>query len=279
MIDIQVIRDLALTASIGVAVLIFTNLILLPILLCYTGVSTTAAERSLRAEAADLAGAARHPLWRFLDLFTQRRWATVALAGGGGAGGGRLRGQPAAEDRRPRPRRARVARRQPLQPRRRLRQRGLRREQRRAGGDGEDPRRRLLGLRHAEQARRAGLAGPPARRRGEHAIAVAAEPARAVRAERGQPEVVCLPAEPGHAQHRHRRRAAARLVQRQLQPADAVRLPAGPQGRHADPRDRHRRGLRRREQHRRRQVPARRRLGRHRGGDQHRRAAMPGARC
>ena len=81
MIDIQAIRDLALAASIGVAVLIFTNLILLPILLSYTGVSKTAAERSLRAEAADLAGAARHPLWRFLDLFTQRRWATVALAG------------------------------------------------------------------------------------------------------------------------------------------------------------------------------------------------------
>ena len=38
-IDIPVIRDLALTASIGVAVLIFTNLLLLPVLLSYTGVS------------------------------------------------------------------------------------------------------------------------------------------------------------------------------------------------------------------------------------------------
>jgi predicted RND superfamily exporter protein len=38
-IDIQVIQDLAITASIGVAVLIFTNLVLLPILLSYTGVS------------------------------------------------------------------------------------------------------------------------------------------------------------------------------------------------------------------------------------------------
>ncbi len=43
----------------GVAVLIFTNLILLPILLSYTGVSASAAERSLRAEAADEAGAAQ----------------------------------------------------------------------------------------------------------------------------------------------------------------------------------------------------------------------------
>ena len=50
-IDIPVIRDLALTASIGVAVLIFTNLLLLPVLLSYTGVSAAAAERSLREES------------------------------------------------------------------------------------------------------------------------------------------------------------------------------------------------------------------------------------
>jgi predicted RND superfamily exporter protein len=81
-IDIQVIRELAIAASIGVAVLIFTNLILLPILLSYTGVSANAAARSLRAEQADAAGAARHPLWAFLDRFTQRRWATVAVVVG-----------------------------------------------------------------------------------------------------------------------------------------------------------------------------------------------------
>ena len=81
-IDIQVIRELAIAASIGVAVLIFTNLILLPILLSYTGVSPTAAARSLRAEQADASGAAKHPMWAFLDRFTQRRWATVAVAAG-----------------------------------------------------------------------------------------------------------------------------------------------------------------------------------------------------
>jgi len=75
-IDIQVIRELAIAASIGVAMLIFTNLILLPILLSYTGVSASAAERSLRAEQV---GASAHPLWAFLDRFTQRRWATVAV--------------------------------------------------------------------------------------------------------------------------------------------------------------------------------------------------------
>src|SRR5436190_588598 len=71
-IDIQAIRELAIAASIGVAALIFTNLILLPILLSYTGVSPTAAERSLRAEAADASGGRRQPLWAWLDRFTQR---------------------------------------------------------------------------------------------------------------------------------------------------------------------------------------------------------------
>jgi len=79
-IDIQVIRELAIAASMGVGVLILTNLILLPILLSYTGVSPTAAERSLRAEQADATGAAKHPMWHFLDLFTQRRWASLAVA-------------------------------------------------------------------------------------------------------------------------------------------------------------------------------------------------------
>jgi predicted RND superfamily exporter protein len=83
-IDIQVIQDLAITASIGVAVLIFTNLVLLPILLSYTGVSPVAAQRSLRDEIADGADAShvKHPFWAFLDLFTQRKWASIAVAVG-----------------------------------------------------------------------------------------------------------------------------------------------------------------------------------------------------
>jgi len=79
-IDIQVIRELAIAASIGVGVLIFTNLILLPILLSYTGVSAVAAERSLRAETADASGAQKHALWAWLDRFTQRRHARLAVA-------------------------------------------------------------------------------------------------------------------------------------------------------------------------------------------------------
>ena len=80
-IDIKVIKDLAIVASIGVAALVFTNLILLPILLSYVGVSRKAAERSLAAENGAASSQQRHAFWRFLDLFTERKWASVAIAG------------------------------------------------------------------------------------------------------------------------------------------------------------------------------------------------------
>jgi predicted RND superfamily exporter protein len=78
-INIQAIRELALLASIGVAILIFTNLIMLPMMLSYTGVSKVAAVRSLRHES--LTGGERidHPIWNFLDKFTTKPWATGAL--------------------------------------------------------------------------------------------------------------------------------------------------------------------------------------------------------
>jgi predicted RND superfamily exporter protein len=79
MIDIQTIRELAIAASLGVAVLIFTNLIMLPILLSYTGVSPRAAARSLRDESRSASGEAHHAMWRFLDLFTRRKWAVLAI--------------------------------------------------------------------------------------------------------------------------------------------------------------------------------------------------------
>lgn len=87
-IDIPVIKDLALTASIGVAVLVITNLLLLPVLLSYTGVSQAAAQRSLRAERADDAGNGMGRLWNFLNHFTERRWALGALIVGALLAGG-----------------------------------------------------------------------------------------------------------------------------------------------------------------------------------------------
>jgi len=78
-IDIPVIRDLAIAASLGVAVLVFTNLILLPILLSYAGVSPAAARRALRLEAADAAGTRQRP-WAALGVFATRRAATAVIA-------------------------------------------------------------------------------------------------------------------------------------------------------------------------------------------------------
>jgi len=78
-IDIPVIRELALTASVGVAVLIFTNLLLLPVLLSYTGVSPAAAARSLREEQEETRGKGLGALWAWLDRFTTRRWAVGAI--------------------------------------------------------------------------------------------------------------------------------------------------------------------------------------------------------
>jgi uncharacterized protein len=78
-IDIAVIKDLALTASIGVAVLIFTNLILLPVLLSYVGVSERAAARTLKAESEEARNSGFNRLFALLARFVERRWAMTAV--------------------------------------------------------------------------------------------------------------------------------------------------------------------------------------------------------
>ncbi len=75
-IDIPVIKDLAVTASIGVAVLVFTNLLLLPVALSYVGVGKAAALRSLSAETST--GPTRG-LAGLLVRLTERRWARITL--------------------------------------------------------------------------------------------------------------------------------------------------------------------------------------------------------
>ncbi len=78
LIPIRAIQDLAVVASIGVAVLIFTNLVLLPVLLSYVGVSSRAAARSL-AQERELAP---QGMWAVLTRFTRPRPAAVAVAAG-----------------------------------------------------------------------------------------------------------------------------------------------------------------------------------------------------
>lgn len=89
-IDIPVIRELALTASIGVAALIITNLLLLPVLLSYTGVNPKAAQWSIREEQVEEAHKGVGRLWNLLEHFAlNRRWAVgvivsvLALSAGG----------------------------------------------------------------------------------------------------------------------------------------------------------------------------------------------------
>jgi uncharacterized protein len=80
-IDIPVIRELALATSIGVCILIFTKLLLVPVLLSYIGVSPAAARRSLREDADASHGKGFGRVWDLLNRFTERRWATGAVLG------------------------------------------------------------------------------------------------------------------------------------------------------------------------------------------------------
>jgi predicted RND superfamily exporter protein len=75
-IQIQVIQDLAITASIGVLVLIFTNLILIPVSLSYTGVGKKCAEIASRGSKSM---EEMHWVWRFLLSFTRKGPAATAI--------------------------------------------------------------------------------------------------------------------------------------------------------------------------------------------------------
>ena len=81
LIDIPVIQDLAITASIGVAVLIFTSLLLMPVALSYIGVGAKAAERALKIDTRAAQSRGFGKLWDFLDRFTTRKWATGIVLG------------------------------------------------------------------------------------------------------------------------------------------------------------------------------------------------------
>jgi len=78
-IDIPVTRELAMSASLGVAILIFTNMILLPIVLSYFGVNVEAARKSLSTESAEKKGQGFGKVWLLLDRLTERGSATVAV--------------------------------------------------------------------------------------------------------------------------------------------------------------------------------------------------------
>lgn len=73
-IDIQVIQDLAVAASLGVLVIVVTNLLLLPLLISWTGVGQRAIHKT-RHGVERSAG-----LWRALVCFSRPKGALAALA-------------------------------------------------------------------------------------------------------------------------------------------------------------------------------------------------------
>jgi predicted RND superfamily exporter protein len=74
LIDIGVIRELAIGASLGVAVIILTNLILLPVAISYIGISRRAVKQARDEAARD------HPFWRTLSSFASPKVAPISIA-------------------------------------------------------------------------------------------------------------------------------------------------------------------------------------------------------
>lgn len=72
-IDIGVIREMAMAASIGVAIIIFTNLLVVPVLLSYMGVG----QRSINKTRAK--DEKRHPLAHIFSRFTRAPVAAVSI--------------------------------------------------------------------------------------------------------------------------------------------------------------------------------------------------------
>ncbi|GGK78670.1 efflux RND transporter permease subunit [Amphritea balenae] len=72
-IEIRVIQDLAIAASLGVAVIILTNLFLLPVIMSLVGIGKTATKRAALAEQK------QHSGWQLLTWFARPRGAFTAV--------------------------------------------------------------------------------------------------------------------------------------------------------------------------------------------------------
>lgn len=73
-IEIRIIQEMAVIASLGVMVIILTNLLLLPVLLSYVGINP-ATEKRLRARAVRF-----KKIWQGLSVITLRRNASILIA-------------------------------------------------------------------------------------------------------------------------------------------------------------------------------------------------------
>jgi len=82
LIDIPAIRDLAITTSIGVVILIFTKLILIPVALSYIGVGEKAARRSLQTGSGDGSHGLAGRIWEGIGRCTEARFAIPLVIAG-----------------------------------------------------------------------------------------------------------------------------------------------------------------------------------------------------
>jgi hypothetical protein len=82
LIDIPAIRDLAITTSIGVVILIFTKLILIPVSLSYIGVGEKAAKRSLQTGLETGNPGVVGFIWEKIGHCTERRYAIPLVTAG-----------------------------------------------------------------------------------------------------------------------------------------------------------------------------------------------------
>ncbi|MEE3190445.1 MAG: MMPL family transporter [Pseudomonadota bacterium] len=73
-IDIGVIQELAIAASVGVAMIIVTNLVLLPVIMSYIGISQPGIDHAYKASQS------KAPLWRGLSAFASRKVAPFPIA-------------------------------------------------------------------------------------------------------------------------------------------------------------------------------------------------------
>ena len=77
LIPIQVIKDLGIAATVGVGVIILTNLVLLPIVMSYVGITFETLEHHRRGRTSDRI---RDTAWRLLSNLASPRVATVSIA-------------------------------------------------------------------------------------------------------------------------------------------------------------------------------------------------------
>ena len=73
-ISIGVIQDIAVGATIGVVVVAFTDLMLLPIIMSYTGLSKKTVENMRKNEDEN-----SHPVWNIMAHLTKRRYASIMI--------------------------------------------------------------------------------------------------------------------------------------------------------------------------------------------------------